>query len=238
MQNHVIHYLILIIFLCVPFRAEAVDQNEDLIISTQSETALDVRDEDNRSVFKVDTTGPDDGKRIYMFDNNLKYNGSRTNAVIINGDMSLSGDLFHPAFMELETSLSNVERTVSQEKVLLSELDKHVNSFYEQLMALNDVYNFVPNMLQMDRNPIQTFSFSRELSRRVVSDVGIGHLVNGVATIKLESISLPYYVQVTPRGDSNGLAVVNETATGFTVKEQGGGHSNISFYWRVDVKGQ
>ena len=38
---------------------------------------------------------------------------------------------------------------------------------------------------------------------------------------------------LTPRGDSKGLYVTNETAGSFEVHEQGGGRSSIAFDYRV-----
>jgi hypothetical protein len=43
-------------------------------------------------------------------------------------------------------------------------------------------------------------------------------------------------VFLTPNGDSEGLYVAGKTATGFEVREQGGGTSNISFDYRIVAK--
>jgi hypothetical protein len=44
------------------------------------------------------------------------------------------------------------------------------------------------------------------------------------------------HVFLTPGGDSDGLYVSNKTAQGFDVHEQHGGHSSISFDYRIMVR--
>lgn len=73
-------------------------------------------------------------------------------------------------------------------------------------------------------------------------DFGQGALSNGAATITLD----PAFVSVvdmttlhlflTPRGDARGLYVTDVTGTGFTVREQQGGTSSISFDYRMVAK--
>ncbi len=74
-------------------------------------------------------------------------------------------------------------------------------------------------------------------------DFGTGKLTNGVAQMKLEPLfaqtvnaSADYHVFLTPRGDSRGLYVTNLTPSGFEVREQGGGTSNIEFDFRIVAK--
>jgi len=45
-----------------------------------------------------------------------------------------------------------------------------------------------------------------------------------------------YHVFLTPKGDSKGLYVINETPTGFEVRESGGGASSLSFDYRIVAK--
>jgi hypothetical protein len=45
-----------------------------------------------------------------------------------------------------------------------------------------------------------------------------------------------YHVFVTPEGDCNGLCVMKKTARGFTVRELGGGATNIAFAFRIVAK--
>lgn len=71
-------------------------------------------------------------------------------------------------------------------------------------------------------------------------DFGSGTLANGAATVNLDptfaqtvNANVEYHVFVTPKGDSEGLYVANESASGFEVHEQRGGHSNIAFDYRI-----
>jgi len=74
-------------------------------------------------------------------------------------------------------------------------------------------------------------------------DFGSGRLSNGAAMISLEqtfaqtvNTDVDYHVFLTPKGDSHGLYVTNETATSFEVREQGGGTSSIAFDYRIVAK--
>jgi hypothetical protein len=74
-------------------------------------------------------------------------------------------------------------------------------------------------------------------------DFGSGALVNGVATVTLDptfaqtvNTGVDYHVFLTPKGDSEGLYVINETPQGFEVHEQRGGHSNVAFDYRITAK--
>jgi hypothetical protein len=75
-------------------------------------------------------------------------------------------------------------------------------------------------------------------------DIGGGTLVNGVCHIQLDSIFLqvtvideehPMHVFVQMEGECEDVYVIKD-ATGFTVKEKNGGHSNTSFSYRISAK--
>jgi hypothetical protein len=74
-------------------------------------------------------------------------------------------------------------------------------------------------------------------------DAGSGQLSNGSAVISLESTfaqtvntEMGYHVFLTPKGDSEGLYVSNETPMGFEVHELRHGHSSIAFDYRIMAK--
>jgi hypothetical protein len=74
-------------------------------------------------------------------------------------------------------------------------------------------------------------------------DFGSGTLANGVATVTLDptfaqtvNTGVEYHVFLTPKGDSQGLYVSNETPQGFEVHEQRGGHSSVAFDYRITAK--
>jgi hypothetical protein len=77
-----------------------------------------------------------------------------------------------------------------------------------------------------------------------IEDIGAGDVVGGIAQVQLDPEfaaavkGTDYHVFLTPRGDSNGLYVSNQTASGFVVREQRGGLSTLAFSYRVLAKHQ
>jgi len=74
-------------------------------------------------------------------------------------------------------------------------------------------------------------------------DAGTAQLVNGSGRVNLESVfgqtvntGVEYHVFLTPDGDCKGLYVSAKTASGFEVRELGGGHSNVTFDYRIMAK--
>jgi len=72
-------------------------------------------------------------------------------------------------------------------------------------------------------------------------DFGTARLRDGAAFVSLESLFAAaidaedgdYHVFLTPLGETNGLYVAKKGPTGFEVREQGAGASNIAFDYRV-----
>jgi hypothetical protein len=76
-----------------------------------------------------------------------------------------------------------------------------------------------------------------------MEDFGSGQVEHGAAFVEIDpsfaetvSESAAYHVFLTPKGDSKGLYVTNETATGFEVHESGDGTSSLSFDYRIVAK--
>ncbi|TKJ30831.1 hypothetical protein CEE39_07825 [bacterium (candidate division B38) B3_B38] len=74
-------------------------------------------------------------------------------------------------------------------------------------------------------------------------DFGTAQLVNGQAVVQLESVftqaantEAGYMVFLTPIGEWKGLYISRQDKDSFEVREQGGGTSNISFYYRIVAK--
>jgi len=74
-------------------------------------------------------------------------------------------------------------------------------------------------------------------------DFGSGTLTNGVATVTLDptfaqtiNATNEYHVFLTPKGESEGLYVTNETPRGFEVHEQRAGRSSVAFDYRIVAK--
>jgi hypothetical protein len=98
--------------------------------------------------------------------------------------------------------------------------------------------------------PVKVKDGSRQVALNAIAspeswfeDFGSGQLSGGTAVISLEptyvqtvNTGVEYHVFLTPKGDSHGLYVTNETSTSFEVREQGGGTSNIAFDYRIVAK--
>ena len=74
-------------------------------------------------------------------------------------------------------------------------------------------------------------------------DFGGGQLSSGAATVVLDpafaetvNSSADYHVFLTPKGDCKGLFVAEESASGFVVREMGGGRSSVAFDYRIVAK--
>lgn len=87
-----------------------------------------------------------------------------------------------------------------------------------------------------DGNKLATFA-STSLSIDVQSK-GIGQLSNGLSKIAFDKdfIDLidgnkPIIVTVTPYGENNGIYLVSVDKTGFVIKENNNGNSNVKFNW-------
>jgi hypothetical protein len=81
--------------------------------------------------------------------------------------------------------------------------------------------------------------YSMESPESWFEDFGSGQLSGGSATVTLDPGFAGvvhgdgYRVFLTPQGDSYGLYVSNKTGSGFTVREQQSGKSNVAFDYRV-----
>ncbi len=74
-------------------------------------------------------------------------------------------------------------------------------------------------------------------------DFGSAKLQNGAVTVQLDPLfaqsintGVEYHVFLTPLGECNGLYVANKSATGFEVRELGGGVTNVAFDYRIVAK--
>ena len=76
-----------------------------------------------------------------------------------------------------------------------------------------------------------------------IEDFGSAQLSRGKANVQIDStfaetvnLNVDYQVFLTPLGDCNGLYVTDKSATGFVVRELGGGTSNVGFDYRIVAK--
>lgn len=93
-----------------------------------------------------------------------------------------------------------------------------------------------------DTNDNLVTMFAPEAPEVLFQDYGIGQLVNGKASIKLDPIlsknilvndKHPLKVFIQLEGDCNGVYVTNKSDQGFDVIELQGGTSNVSFAWNI-----
>ncbi|MBV9718681.1 MAG: hypothetical protein JOZ77_05145 [Candidatus Eremiobacteraeota bacterium] len=85
-------------------------------------------------------------------------------------------------------------------------------------------------------------AFAARTSQPTIDDIGESELRHGVAHVALAAdfantidSNKPYVVLLTPEGDA-ALYVASRTATGFEVRQIAGGHSSISFAYRIVAK--
>ncbi|HLJ84748.1 MAG TPA: hypothetical protein VKT51_11285 [Candidatus Eremiobacteraceae bacterium] len=93
--------------------------------------------------------------------------------------------------------------------------------------------------------PVQkrVVSYTPRESQPTMEDFGEGQLVNGVAHVALDPAfanvmnqNASYLVFAMPEGDCNGLFIAAKSKTGFDVRELRGGHSTLSFEYRIVAK--
>jgi hypothetical protein len=95
-------------------------------------------------------------------------------------------------------------------------------------------------MVPVDGGSRHVALYAMEAPENWFEDFGSGHLSDGEATVRLESTfaqtvntGMDYYVFPVPNGDCKGLFVADKTDRGFTVRELGGGKSNVAFDYRI-----
>jgi hypothetical protein len=86
-------------------------------------------------------------------------------------------------------------------------------------------------------------TYAMQSTENWMEDFGSAALKNGAVTVSIDpafaetvNTAADYHVFLTPNGDSKGLYVIAKTATGFEVREAGGGTSSLSFDYRIVAK--
>jgi hypothetical protein len=86
----------------------------------------------------------------------------------------------------------------------------------------------------------RVLAYASESTSATLEDFGTGRMTGGVANVAIEPAfaatinrNLPYYVFLTPLGDTRGLFVSLKTPNGFQVRETQGGRSTLSFDYRI-----
>jgi hypothetical protein len=86
----------------------------------------------------------------------------------------------------------------------------------------------------------RVLTYAAETASATLEDVGTARMTDGVANVGIDAAfastidrSTPYYLFLTPLGDTRGLYVSLKSASGFQVREAQGGHSTLSFDYRI-----
>ena len=85
----------------------------------------------------------------------------------------------------------------------------------------------------------RVLAYAAESASATLDDVGTANMVGGIASVAIDPTfgstidrNSPYHVFLTPDGDAS-LYVAQKTASGFIVRETHGGHSTLSFDYRI-----
>ena len=83
-------------------------------------------------------------------------------------------------------------------------------------------------------------SYATTAAVPTIEDYGEAQTSAGITYVRLDRVfanvidpQQGYLVFVTPEGDTRGLYVTQRTATGFAVREIGGGHGKVPFAYRI-----
>ncbi|MGA8534631.1 MAG: hypothetical protein WB615_11025 [Candidatus Tumulicola sp.] len=89
-------------------------------------------------------------------------------------------------------------------------------------------------------NGRRVLAYASESASATIEDVGTARMVAGVANVAFDrdfayviDRNSPYYVFLTPLGDTRGLYVAAKTPSGFQVRETERGRSTLSFDYRI-----
>jgi len=140
------------------------------------------------------------------------------------------------------TTTANINNFVNQHSVAILSVN---GVAFKQFCNINtDGFLFCSGghniVVSVDNNQRQVALHAVESPQNWFEDFGSGHLESGVGTIVLEptfaqtvNTGSDYHVFLTPEGECRGLYVSNKSATGFEVREIGGGRSNVAFAYRI-----
>lgn len=89
----------------------------------------------------------------------------------------------------------------------------------------------------------EVVAYGSRQTEPTMEDFGEARLIGGQAFVRMDPAfasaidrSTNYLVFVTPKGDSRGLYISQQSAAGFTVRENQGGHSTLAFDYRIVAK--
>ena len=115
-----------------------------------------------------------------------------------------------------------------------------IDGFGNAVFAGTVTQNGTPLIRTKSARGSDVASFGARTANPTLEDFGKAELRGGSAYVALDRTFAAaidqrskYMVFITPEGDSNGLYATNISATGFTVRENEGGHSALTFDYRI-----
>ena len=151
-------------------------------------------------------------------------------------DNNSQGDFYASLFAQNDTS-SNASAAVIS--TLGSTYDGICNIDVSGNLSCNGTIS--GSNLTADKRILRTYAV--QAAENWYEDAGSGTLQGGAARVALDrnfaalvNSAVDYRVFLTPGGDCKGLYVSNKTATGFEVRELGGGVTNVAFDYRIMAK--
>ena len=97
-------------------------------------------------------------------------------------------------------------------------------------------------MLTRQRSAVghRVLTYASQSATPTIEDLGAAQMHNGIANVEIPADfasvidrSNPYYVFLTPMGDTGGLYVSRQNSGGFQVRENMHGRSNVTFQYRI-----
>jgi len=150
--------------------------------------------------------------------------GESSMAHALELDVTHSGSLLRGFSLSGTTATEEIQIDAAGNEILKGKLTQHGS----------------PHLVSRTSAGAEVVAYGARQTQPTMEDVGEARLVNGQAFVRMDPIfasaidrSGNYLIFVTPRGDSRGLYVSQQSAAGFVVRENQGGHSSLAFDYRI-----
>lgn len=127
----------------------------------------------------------------------------------------------------------NINGTTTTEEI---QIDSSGNEILKGTLTQNGTPHFVSRTWA----GAEVVAYGPRQTQPTMEDVGQARLINGQALVRMDSTfasaidrSGNYLVFLTPEGDCNGLFIAGKFPSAFTVRELRGGHSSLTFDYRI-----
>ncbi len=139
-------------------------------------------------------------------------------------DVTHSGSLLRGFSINGTTTTEEIQIDAAGNEILKGKLTQHGS----------------PHLVSRTSAGADVVAYGPRQTQPTMEDVGEARLVNGQAFVRIDPTfasaidrSGNYLVYITPKGDSRGLYVSQQSAAGFVVRENQGGHSSLAFDYRI-----